>query len=61
MPSNIEFTRMPLPTNSFESVSVIFSSAARAAEVAIMCSSGCSASREFTQVMEAMSDCSSKG
>ncbi|MOA55661.1 hypothetical protein D3C78_1794900 [compost metagenome] len=61
MPSRIELTRMPLSTSSFDSVSVMLSSAARAAEVAIMCSSGCKAKSEFTQVMEAISERSNAG
>ncbi|MNH34228.1 hypothetical protein D3C79_948070 [compost metagenome] len=52
---------MPFATSSFDSVSVRFSSAARAAEVAIMCSSGCNASSEFTQVIEATSERSRAG
>ncbi len=62
MPSNIESCHVDAFAHQPLRVSRLYSNAARAAEVAESCAPPAAAQQqEFTQVMEAMSDCSSKG
>lgn len=55
----MELTRMFFGANSMASECVRLSKPARAAEVATMCGSGCSASNELTQTTEAADEASS--